>query len=68
MKKLIAVLVIFSLTSSLFAQREETIVGERGLGFSGAWGGWSYNMSQFDKNYSGYNGGLWALARAPTTA
>ena len=61
MKKLIAVLVVLSLTSSLFAQREETIVGEQGLGFSGAWGGWSYNMSQFDKNYSGYNGSIWAL-------
>ena len=61
MKKLIAALVILSLTTSLFAQREETIIGEQGLGFSGAWGGWSYNISQFNNGYSGYNGGIWAL-------
>jgi hypothetical protein len=61
MKKLFAVLVILVATSSLFAQREETIIGDQGLGFSGAWGGWSYNMGQFDKDMAGYNGGLWAL-------
>jgi hypothetical protein len=61
MKKLFAVLIMLTTTASIFAQREETIIGEQGLGFSGAWGGWSYNMGQFDKNYSGYNGGIWAL-------
>jgi hypothetical protein len=61
MKKLFAILAILTATSALFAQREETIIGEQGLGFSGAWGGWSYNMGQFDKNFSSYNGGLWAL-------
>jgi hypothetical protein len=61
MKKLFAVLVILAATSSLFAQREETIIGDQGLGFSGAWGGGSYNMGQFDKDFAGYNGGIWAL-------
>ena len=61
MKKLFAILLILVATSSLFAQREETIIGEQGLGFSGAWGGWSYNMGQFDKDFAGYNGGIWAL-------
>jgi hypothetical protein len=43
------------------AQREETIIGDAGWGFSGAWGGWSYNLGNFNKDYSGYNGGIWAL-------
>ena len=61
MKKLLALLMIITATSSLFAQREETIIGDHGLGFSGAWGGWTYNMGQFDEKFSGYNGGIWAL-------
>ena len=61
-KSLLAFAVIFLATiSSTFAQREETIIGDSGLGFTGVWGGWSYNYGQFGKSNAGYNGGMWAL-------
>ena len=61
MKKLVIIAVLAMLGTNLMAQREETIIGDAGWGFSGAWGGWSYNMGNFNKNFSGYQGGLWAL-------
>lgn len=62
MKKLIILVVLALSTISAFAQREETVIGDSGLGFSGAWGGWSFNYGNFKKEYSGgYNGGMWAL-------
>ena len=61
-KSLLAFAVIFWATiSATFAQREETVIGDSGLGFSGAWGGWTYNMGQFAKQNSSYSGGMWAL-------
>lgn len=61
MKKLILFAIIALFSTNIMAQREETIIGDSGWGFSGAWGGWSYNFASFDKNYSSYNGGLWSL-------
>lgn len=62
MKKLIILVVLALSAFSTFAQREQTIIGDSGLGFSGAWGGWTYNYGNFNKDYSGsYNGGIWAL-------
>jgi Outer membrane protein beta-barrel domain len=61
MKKLILFAIIALFSTNIMAQREETIIGDSGWSFSGAWGGWSYNFASFDKNYSSYNGGLWAL-------
>lgn len=61
MKKLIIVSVLAFLGTNLMAQREETIIGDGGWGFSGAWGGWNYNLGSFSKDASRYNGGLWAL-------
>lgn len=43
------------------SQREETLIGDSGLGLSGAWGGWTYNYGQFAKDNSSYSGGMWAL-------
>jgi len=41
---------ILMLTSlSLFAQREETIIGSRGWGLSGIWGGYNHQYTTFDK-------------------
>ena len=61
-KSLLAFAVIFLATiSATFAQSEETIIGDSGLGFTGAWGGWTYNYGQFAKDNSGYSGGMWAL-------
>jgi hypothetical protein len=61
-KSLLAIAIIFlaSITST-FAQREETIMNSTGFGFTGAWGGYTYNTGQFDGKYSGYQGGMWAL-------
>jgi hypothetical protein len=62
MKKFLACMIALVLTAtSIFAQREETIIGDTGLGFSGAWGGWSYNFGQLNRDVSPYNGGIWAL-------
>jgi hypothetical protein len=61
MKKLFVLAIAAVISSALLAQREETIIGDAGWGFSGAWGGWSYNLGSFNKDYSGYNGGIWAL-------
>ncbi len=62
MKKLIIIATFALCATSIFAQREETVIGDSGLGFSGAWGGWSYNYGKFNKDQSGgYNGGIWAL-------
>jgi hypothetical protein len=62
MKKLIIFAILAFSATSIFAQREQTVIGDSGLGFSGAWGGWSYNYGKFNKDQSGsYNGGMWAL-------
>ena len=58
---IIGAFILFSTISTTFAQHEQTIVGSSGWGFSGAWGGWSFNLGQFDKQSAGYNGGVWAL-------
>lgn len=61
MKKVLFLAAIVFFTSNIFAQREETIIGDAGWGFSGAWGGWAYNLGSFNKDYSGFNGGVWGL-------
>ncbi len=61
MKKVILFVLGLIMSSATFAQREETIIGDSGWGFSGAWGGWSYNMGSFNKDFTGYNGTLWYL-------
>ena len=62
MKKLFIFAIFAISATSIFAQREQTVIGDSGLGFSGAWGGWSYNYGSFNKDQSGtYNGGVWAL-------
>jgi hypothetical protein len=61
MKKLLSIFIFTVLATSIFAQREETIIGDAGWGFSGAWGGWNNNIASFNKNYSGYGGGMWNL-------
>lgn len=62
MKKLILIAILAFCVTSIFAQREETVIGDSGLGFSGAWGGWSFNYGNFKNDQTGsYNGGMWAL-------
>lgn len=61
MKKLMSIIAIAFFATTIFAQREQTIIGDSGWGFSGAWGGWSYNYGQINKNNQQFNGGTWAL-------
>ncbi len=61
MKKIIGIIALTLLGTSIFAQREETLMGDTGWGFSGAWGGWVNNVSNFNENYSGYGGTMWNL-------
>ena len=61
-KSLLAIAIIFLTTiTCTFAQREETLMGSSGFGLSGAWGGFSNNLSQFNNKYANYRGGMWAL-------
>ncbi|MDZ7876406.1 MAG: hypothetical protein U5L45_01985 [Saprospiraceae bacterium] len=61
-KSLLALLFILVATAtSTFAQREETLMGSTGFGFSGAWGGFTTNVGQFNGKYAGYQGSMWAL-------
>ncbi len=49
---------LFLASNSLFAQREETVLGWRGLGLSGVWGGWTNGLTQFEEEYSVMSGGF----------
>jgi hypothetical protein len=61
-KSLLAIAIIFlASVTSIFAQREETVLGSSGFGFSGAWGGFTGNIGQFDGKTANYGGGMWAL-------
>jgi hypothetical protein len=52
-----------ALLSSLqmFAQKEETVIGERGLGFSGLWGGYKHQLTQFGDKTSYVNVGFFGF-------
>jgi hypothetical protein len=53
----------FALLSSLqlMAQKEETVIGDRGLGFSGIWGGYKHQLTQFGNTTSYVNGGFFGF-------
>ncbi len=53
--------IILATITSTFAQREETVMGSSGFGFTGAWGGFTSNLGQFNGKYAGYQGSMWAL-------
>lgn len=46
-KSVFFALALLTCMNSLFAQKEETLVGSRGLGFSGIWGGSKHQLTQF---------------------
>lgn len=48
-------------TTFLFAQREETILGTRGLSVTGAWGGSQHQLTQFGGQNAYIDGGFFAL-------
>jgi hypothetical protein len=47
---ILLLLALFAAMNSLFAQKEETLVGSRGLGFSGIWGGSKHQLANFNNN------------------
>ncbi len=51
---LVALLLVFA--TQIFAQREETIFNGRNWGFSGLWGGYNHQYTQYNKT-DGYNRG-----------
>ena len=58
MKNIYTTLILsFFLVSSLFAQREETVLGGGGINLSGVWGGSVNSLSSFDSNFELNNGG-----------
>lgn len=44
--------------TQVFAQKEETILGSRGLGLTGGWGGWTSAITKFGDDYSLMTGGF----------
>ncbi len=46
-KSVLLALAILGSINILSAQKEETVVGSRGLGFSGIWGGSKHQLTQF---------------------
>ena len=45
----------------MFAQKEETVIGDRGLGFSGIWGGYDHQITRFGNTNSYVKGGFFGL-------
>jgi hypothetical protein len=45
----------------LLAQKEETVVGKSGMGFSGIWGGYKHQITQLGNGKSYINGGFFGL-------
>ena len=52
---------ILLLGLSLEAQHSETLLGNRGLRFSGIWGGTATSVTKFEKDYAVYSGGYGGL-------
>ena len=46
---------------TLHAQREETVLGERGWGFSGIWGGYGHQYAKFGDDYAYTRGGFFTF-------
>jgi hypothetical protein len=63
MKQTQSILVAIALLITLpaLAQKEETVVGSRGMGFSGIWGGYKHQITQLGNKKSYINGGFFGL-------
>ena len=55
------ILGFFMLALSLQAQKEETVLGHRGFGLTGIWGGSTHQLTQFGATNSFVRGGHFAL-------
>lgn len=46
-KSFLLAIALMVAAAPVFAQKEETVVGSRGLGLTGAWGGWKHQLATF---------------------
>jgi hypothetical protein len=60
-KHLTFIFAITMLASSLFAQRDETLIGKTGLKLTGVWGGGNVGLIGFDGENNGMAGGFFGL-------
>lgn len=60
-KSFILSLLLVATVFTLHAQREETVLGERGWGFSGIWGGYGHQYAQFGDNTAYIRGGFFTF-------
>jgi len=58
---LLAILFLGSIFTTASAQREETILGERGWGLSGLWGGYTHQYTQYDNKDAFNSGGFFGF-------
>ena len=54
-------LLFLTFTFQLSAQREETVLGERGWGFSGLWGGYTHQYTTYDQTDGWNRGGFFGF-------
>ncbi len=57
----ICAILLCSLTSQAQNRSSETLFGNRGLQFSGIWGGTATSITKFDQDYAVYSGGYGGL-------
>jgi hypothetical protein len=60
-KSILSALIFMFFAVAAFAQREETVIGNNGLGFSGLWGGYKHQITQFGNTNSYVSGGFFGL-------
>lgn len=48
-------------TLSVYGQREETVLGERGWGFSGLWGGYTHHYTEYNNTDAFNRGGFFGF-------
>lgn len=58
---LLAVLFLIPVFTTLSAQREETVLGERGWGLSGLWGGYTHQLTQYNDQEAFNSGGFFGF-------
>lgn len=61
MKKIMILAFCAFLGTNTYAQREQTVFSNAGLRVSGFWGGYNHGIGQFNNDYSGFDGGFWAV-------
>lgn len=54
-------LLLVGCSTAAFSQKEETVLGHRGFGLSGVWGGSNHQITRFGNTNSYMNGGFFGL-------